>query len=246
MLRAPAALYDHNLGWLFGHRMLRLTHTGRGSGRSYRTVLEVFGIDRTKREVFVLVGFGPSSDWYRNIQARPATHNHSVLIVAMRGAYDARAWESFAVAQVGAAAALAGLLVVACSINIARIIEFSGVVSRLAATLTLFAAVLAVGIVLLVPGQDPVALGGEITIVGAVTVALVYRMRGLHGLAHEYRRTATVALALEILAALSMMVAGIAYAVGAAGGLYWLVPGVLLAITVGLLNAWVALIEILR
>lgn len=54
MLRAPAVLYDHNLGWLFGHRMLRPTHTGRRSGRTYRTVLEVIGIDRTNREVFVL------------------------------------------------------------------------------------------------------------------------------------------------------------------------------------------------
>lgn len=72
VLRAPAVLYDHDLGWLLGHRLLRLTHTGRRSGRSYRTVLEVIGIDRTNREVFVLVGFGTNSDWYRNIQAAPA------------------------------------------------------------------------------------------------------------------------------------------------------------------------------
>lgn len=73
LFRAPTALYDHNLGWLFGHRILRLTHTGRRSGRSYRTLLEVIGIDHTNGEVYVLVGFGTSSDWYRNIQARPAT-----------------------------------------------------------------------------------------------------------------------------------------------------------------------------
>lgn len=73
VLRAPTALYDHDLGWLFGHRLLRLTHSGRRSGRPYETVLEVIGIDRPSREVFVLVGFGTDSDWYRNIQARPPT-----------------------------------------------------------------------------------------------------------------------------------------------------------------------------
>jgi hypothetical protein len=30
------------------------------------------------------------------------------------------------------------------------------------------------------------------------------------------------------------------------GGLYWMAPGVLLAFVVGLLNAWVALVEIRR
>ncbi len=38
-------------------------------------------------------------------------------------AYYPAAWESFAEAEVAAASALAGLLVVACSINISRIIK---------------------------------------------------------------------------------------------------------------------------
>jgi hypothetical protein len=41
-------------------------------------------------------------------------------------------------------------------------------------------------------------------------------------------------------------VAGIALAAESLGGLYWLVPGTLLAFTIGLANAWVALVEILR
>jgi hypothetical protein len=39
---------------------------------------------------------------------------------------------------------------------------------------------------------------------------------------------------------------GAAAAAGTAGGLYWLVPGVVLGLCVGLVNSWVALIEILR
>lgn len=29
LLRAPARLYDWNLGWLLGHHFVRLTHVGR-------------------------------------------------------------------------------------------------------------------------------------------------------------------------------------------------------------------------
>jgi deazaflavin-dependent oxidoreductase (nitroreductase family) len=71
MARAPGRLYDWNLGWLLGHRFLRLTHVGRRSGRRYRTVLEVVGPGPRPGEVVVLAGFGRSADWLRNIQALP-------------------------------------------------------------------------------------------------------------------------------------------------------------------------------
>ena len=67
--RAPTWLYDHGLGWLLTGRLLCLTHVGRRSGRQYRTALEVVG--RHGDEIFVVAGFGASSDWYRNIQANP-------------------------------------------------------------------------------------------------------------------------------------------------------------------------------
>jgi len=71
-LRAPARLYDWHAGWLLGPRFVRLTHAGRRSGRRYRTILEVIGTDREVGELFVLVGMGPSADWFRNIQEHPA------------------------------------------------------------------------------------------------------------------------------------------------------------------------------
>lgn len=71
LLRLPARLYDRHAGWLLGHRFLRLTHTGRRSGRRFHTVLEVVGIDPTTGEIVVLAGFGTATDWYRNVRARP-------------------------------------------------------------------------------------------------------------------------------------------------------------------------------
>jgi deazaflavin-dependent oxidoreductase (nitroreductase family) len=67
--RVANLLYDRDLGWLLGHRLLRLTHVGRQSGRRYRTVLEVVGHDRSGSEFFVVSGFGPRADWLRNLDA---------------------------------------------------------------------------------------------------------------------------------------------------------------------------------
>jgi deazaflavin-dependent oxidoreductase (nitroreductase family) len=68
----PALLYDWHAGWLLGHRFLRLTHTGRRSGRRYQTVLEVIGTGSAPGEVIVIAGLGRSADWYRNLLAHPA------------------------------------------------------------------------------------------------------------------------------------------------------------------------------
>ncbi|WP_396931064.1 nitroreductase family deazaflavin-dependent oxidoreductase [Mycolicibacterium sp.] len=67
--RAPTWLYGRGLGWLLTGRLMCLTHVGRRSGRHYRTVLEVVG--RRGEEIYVVSGFGSSSDWYRNVAANP-------------------------------------------------------------------------------------------------------------------------------------------------------------------------------
>lgn len=161
-------------------------------------------------------------------------------------AYDVAAWQSFAAAEVGAAATLAGLLVVAVSVNITRIIELPWVVSRMAASLTLFTGVLMGGTALLVPGQSAHVVGGELAIVGFAMAALVWLNNGLRGTQPQYRNRILISAALAVVASLLVATAGVLCAAQTGGGLYWLVPGVLLAFAVGLLNGWVALVEILR
>lgn len=72
VLKAPSRLYDLRIGWLLGRRFLRLSHSGRSSGRLYHTVLEVVGEIAETGEIVVVAGLGPGSDWYRNLQAGPA------------------------------------------------------------------------------------------------------------------------------------------------------------------------------
>ena len=71
LFRAPLFVYHWGLGWLFGKRLLLLTHTGRRSGLRRETLLEVVEYRKEGPEVVVANGFGPDCDWVRNIEERP-------------------------------------------------------------------------------------------------------------------------------------------------------------------------------
>lgn len=64
-------IYRLRLGWLLGRRFLMITHVGRRTGVVRWTVVEVLRYDRDKNEFVVVAGYGKTSDWYLNIQARP-------------------------------------------------------------------------------------------------------------------------------------------------------------------------------
>ena len=67
--RIPIHLYRLRLGWLFGSRLLLLTHTGRVSGKLRQTVLEI--AEHDSDSYVVASGWGPTAAWYRNILHTP-------------------------------------------------------------------------------------------------------------------------------------------------------------------------------
>lgn len=69
--RMPIWLYRWRLGWLLGQRFLLLHHVGRKSGLPRQAVIEVAGYDAGTDTYLVAAGFGPKSDWYRNLQQTP-------------------------------------------------------------------------------------------------------------------------------------------------------------------------------
>ncbi|OIK28413.1 nitroreductase family deazaflavin-dependent oxidoreductase [Streptomyces malaysiense] len=71
--RLPIIAFRAGLGGLFGGRLLLLHHTGRVTGRSHLTVLEVVEREPDGRGWTIASGFGPQADWYRNLRARPKT-----------------------------------------------------------------------------------------------------------------------------------------------------------------------------
>ena len=82
-------------------------------------------------------------------------------------------WGDFFVATAGAAAALAGLIIVAMSVNIQRIIDLPGVTSRAAVTIaTLILIVISVSAAL-IPGQPLAMLGLEILVFAAGAMAML-------------------------------------------------------------------------
>ncbi|MGH3750272.1 MAG: hypothetical protein ACRDT8_23055, partial [Micromonosporaceae bacterium] len=86
-------------------------------------------------------------------------------------AYQAGAWADFSVAVAGAGAALAGLLFVALSINLDRILAGSHLTARAAHALLLLGTPLVISLLLLIPGQSPPVLGAELTLVGVAAGA---------------------------------------------------------------------------
>ena len=69
-------LYRLRMGWLLGSRFLLLRHTGRRSGRTRQTVLEVVGYDRSIPEAIVIAAWGDRAQWVRNLKVAPAVSIH--------------------------------------------------------------------------------------------------------------------------------------------------------------------------
>jgi hypothetical protein len=168
----------------------------------------------------------------------------------MTTAYQAAAWGDFGASVATAAAALAGLLFIAISINLARILEFPNLPSRAAQTLILFATPLVTALILVVPGQARVALGLELLATGLVIIAvqLYLDLTAAKTKSNEetFLRRMIGRVFPEILSCGCLVIAGATLLARAGGGLYWLVPSVVVAIVFGLSNVWVLLVEINR
>lgn len=70
--RLPLKAYQHNAGPALGRTFLAFTHLGRTTGRPYQTVAMVSRYDQATGEAVIVAGWGPQTDWYRNLQAHPA------------------------------------------------------------------------------------------------------------------------------------------------------------------------------
>jgi hypothetical protein len=160
--------------------------------------------------------------------------------------YATAGWETFFVAEVGAAAALTGLLFVAVSINLTKVLAFPQLPGRAAESLMMLAAVLVVASLGLIPGQSRVALGAEILATAALVwiypMALQKRAVGPDV---PLRWTVTRAITHQV-GTIPLVVCGVSLLLDAGGGLYWLAAGALLSFAAAILNSWVLLVEIQR
>ena len=169
-----------------------------------------------------------------------------VIVREVATAYSAQDWTSLFVASAGASAALTGLLFVAVSVNIERILEFPGLPERALQTLLLLLGVVLISITCLIPGQTATVLGVELLVIGIVfggAICLLL-LRTVPG-AKEHDRAAQH-LALLLPGTLPILIGAVSLLLQAGGGLYWIVGGILGAIFGASVNAWVLLVEIQR
>ncbi len=157
-------------------------------------------------------------------------------------------WTDFFAAEVGASAALTGLVVVAISINLEKILSLLYLPGRAAEALVMLVAVLVLTSAALIPHQPAAALGGEALTIGAASylAAIFIQVRSLKSGTTFPAMRVFVRISVAAATNLPIIFGGLLLMHGSDAGLYWIAAGVILSLVAGVLNAWVLLIEILR
>lgn len=155
-------------------------------------------------------------------------------------------WHEFFVATAGAAAALTGLLFVAISINLDRILQYPELPVRAGATLAVLVSLLLAASFSLTPGQTARALGVEIACLGGVISALT-----VWAMVRQRREGETAAwnfqrIAIVVVPSIALLGGGVSLLVRAGGGMYWILGATVLGFIAAAINSWVLLVEVQR
>jgi modulator of FtsH protease len=157
-------------------------------------------------------------------------------------------WTDFFMTAAGASAALAGLVFVALSVNIAHILRYPNLPSRAAATIGSLILILVSCMAALI--HQPIqVLGIEILIfgLGGCWLQFVSARRGF--VASPSRRPVGEAIFNAVMGGIQVLpfiLAGLLLIAGLPSGLYLMAAGCIAIFILSVLNAWVLLVEILR
>lgn len=155
-------------------------------------------------------------------------------------------WLEFYVATAGAGAALAGLVMVALSVNIKEILGEPSLTARAGAAVGSLILVVVAAASGLIPEQPAPALGAEI-LVGTIIAGVLHfvALRKMFTLRSQGpNRLLNVPLA--VLQLLPFLVGAVLLLAGLEAGLYWVAAGIVLTLIGSMLAAWVLMVEILR
>jgi hypothetical protein len=157
-------------------------------------------------------------------------------------------WANFFVAEVGATAALTGLIIVAVSINLQRILSFPQLPGRAAEMLIMLVGALLACSFALMPGQPLKLFGGEILGTGLLMTAspILIQVRQLSVIKTQPLTWWLWRHLIGLCAGVPVLIGGLYLLAGANGGVYWVAAGVMVTLAATVWNAWVLLIEILR
>ena len=157
-------------------------------------------------------------------------------------------WTNFAVALAGVTAVLAGLVFVALSVNLERILQVPGLPGRAGETVIVLIGAVVQCALLLIPGLNQVSLGVSLLVVGVLEWAIVtaVSVNGARQPSAEPRSWNLARVIYVQIASIPVVVAGLLLLTNASGGLYWLGGAVLWSVVAASGNAWVLIVEIVR
>jgi hypothetical protein len=162
--------------------------------------------------------------------------------------------DNYFVAMAGAAVAFAGLVLVSISINLERIIEQPGLISRSAEPLIVLFALFIASTIILIPDQRTRFYGYElIALAAAFAIVIGKTMHSQRGSAVQAVQAGLAPgnsfrfrFLLCAMTAAFLLAAGVALALGHEDGAYFLVPAAVAGFLLSFVEAWVLLIEIDR
>ena len=158
------------------------------------------------------------------------------------------AWHEFNVAMTGATAALAGLAIVAASVNIGEIVKEKSLTSRLAAGIAGLVLAILGSAVGLIPEISPLAYGVTMIVLSlADSVFPVDAARRIYQNRHPENRARAVKAAVNFAAPAAYLVGGVLLVAGMTGaGLVAFAIASVAAIVMAIVVSWVVLVEVLR
>jgi hypothetical protein len=156
-------------------------------------------------------------------------------------------WSEFNVAIVGATAALAGLVIVAASVNIGDIIKEASLTARLAAGIAGLVLALAGSAIGLIPDLGLRAYGITMILLAVGAGGFqVQASRRIFQNRDPQNRLRWGKAAVGFVAPLAYLAGGGLLAAGQGHGLLWFAVGSIVAIVTALIVSWIVLVEVLR
>ncbi len=157
-------------------------------------------------------------------------------------------WQTWLTVVAGAGSTLCGLVFVGVALNLDHIKRSPALVGRAGEAITLLLSTLVLSLMGLIPhaslrltGTLVLGLGVLIWVSVVCIQVAAYQEQKVRYLAYH-----VVRVALGQLAMVPTIVAGISLLVGAGGGMAWLASGLVMSIVVGVFDAWVLAVEIVR
>jgi hypothetical protein len=162
---------------------------------------------------------------------------------------DLAGWSAFFSTAAESSATLAGLVMVAISVNVREIIAYDHLPARAGAAISSLCLALVMSLAVMAP-QPPMALAVEIDLAAAwswyMHISVGMKVIQGHRKIGRPTRNTIASLALGQVQVWPLTAAAVLLTLGHVAGIYCLAITVCAALVVSVINAWVLLVEILR